>query len=199
MKKEQNITWHDRSITRRDRHLRNNHKSSIIWFTGLSGSGKSTIANAVELELFDLGVNSYLLDGDNLRHGLNNDLGFTDEDRAENIRRTAETAKLFIDSGLFAITALISPFRKDRDAARKLVSSNDFIEVYVKCPLAICESRDPKGLYKKARAGEIAAFTGINSPYEEPHHPEIILETDRYSIAGCVKIVIDYLITHKRI
>lgn len=199
MKKEQHITWHDRTITRRDRHLHNNHKSSIIWFTGLSGSGKSTIANAVELELFDLGVSSYLLDGDNLRHGLNSDLGFTDEERVENIRRTAEIAKLFIDSGLFAITALISPFRKERDAARKLVSSDDFIEVYVKCPLAICESRDPKGLYKKARAGEIPAFTGIDSPYEEPVHPEIILETDRYSIAGCVKIVIDYLITHKRI
>ena len=199
MKRSTNITWHQPTITRKDRNLRNGHQSCILWFTGLSGSGKSTIANEVELKLFDLNVHSYLLDGDNIRHGLNRDLGFSNEDRQENIRRIAETTKLFIDSGQFALTAFISPFRKDRDAARELVAEDDFIEVFVKCPLEVCEKRDPKRLYKKARKGEIPSFTGISSPYEEPLQPEITIESDKYSVAECANIIIDYLIKQKKI
>jgi adenylylsulfate kinase len=188
-----NIVWHQTSITKEDRRKRNGHHSAILWFTGLSGSGKSTIANAVSKKLFDLGIQNYVLDGDNIRHGLNKDLGFSAEDRTENIRRIGEVAKLFVDSGQFVLTAFISPFAQDRELVRNLVEKDEFIEVYVKCPLEECERRDPKGLYKKARNGEIRDFTGIDSPYEAPVSPELILETDRYTIDECANQVLAYL------
>jgi adenylylsulfate kinase len=188
-----NIVWHQTSITKEDRRKRNGHHSAILWFTGLSGSGKSTIANAVSKKLFDLGIQNYVLDGDNIRHGLNKDLGFSAEDRTENIRRIGEVAKLFVDSGQFVLTAFISPFTQDRELVRNLVEKDEFIEVYVKCPLEECERRDPKGLYKKARNGEIRDFTGIDSPYEAPVSPELILETDRYTIDECANQVLAYL------
>jgi adenylylsulfate kinase len=188
-----NIVWHQTSITKEDRRKRNGHHSAILWFTGLSGSGKSTIANAVSKKLFDLGIQNYVLDGDNIRHGLNKDLGFSAEDRTENIRRIGEVAKLFVDSGQFVLTAFISPFAQDRELVRNLVEKDEFIEVYVKCPLEECERRDPKGLYKKARNGEIRNFTGIDSPYEAPVSPELILETDRYTIDECANQVLAYL------
>ncbi|MBB3868839.1 adenylyl-sulfate kinase [Geobacillus sp. NFOSA3] len=188
-----NIVWHQTSITKKDRRKRNGHHSAILWFTGLSGSGKSTIANAVSKKLFDLGIQNYVLDGDNIRHGLNKDLGFSVEDRTENIRRIGEVAKLFVDSGQFVLTAFISPFAQDRELVRNLVEKDEFIEIYVKCPLEECERRDPKGLYKKARNGEIRDFTGIDSPYEAPVSPELILETDRYTIDECANQVLAYL------
>ncbi len=188
-----NIVWHQTSITKKDRRKRNGHHSAILWFTGLSGSGKSTIANAVSKKLFDLGIQNYVLDGDNIRHGLNKDLGFSVEDRIENIRRIGEVAKLFVDSGQFVLTAFISPFAQDRQLVRNLVEKDEFIEIYVKCPLEECERRDPKGLYKKARNGEIRDFTGIDSPYEAPVSPELILETDRYTIDECANQVLAYL------
>ncbi|WP_374719213.1 adenylyl-sulfate kinase [Parageobacillus toebii] len=188
-----NIVWHQTSITKEDRRKRNGHHSAILWFTGLSGSGKSTIANAVSKKLFDLGIQNYVLDGDNIRHGLNKDLGFSAEDRTENIRRIGEVAKLFVDSGQFVLTAFISPFAQDRELVRHLVEKDEFIEIYVKCPLEECERRDPKGLYKKARNGEIRDFTGIDSPYEAPVSPELTLETDRYTIDECANQVIAYL------
>jgi adenylylsulfate kinase len=188
-----NIVWHQTSITKEDRRKRNGHHSAILWFTGLSGSGKSTIANAVSKKLFDLGIQNYVLDGDNIRHGLNKDLGFSVEDRTENIRRIGEVAKLFVDSGQFVLTAFISPFAQDRQLVRNLVEKDEFIEIYVKCPLEECERRDPKGLYKKARNGEIRDFTGIDSPYEAPVSPELILETDRYTIDECANQVLAYL------
>ncbi|WP_026676526.1 adenylyl-sulfate kinase [Fictibacillus gelatini] len=199
MTKSLNITWHEATIKREDRQKLNNHLSNVIWFTGLSGSGKSTIANFVERKLHEIGVRSYVLDGDNIRFGLNKDLGFSDEDRKENIRRIGEVAKLFVDSGQMVLTAFISPFLEDRDNVRKLFDQGDFIEVYVKCPLNECENRDPKGLYKKARNGEIREFTGISSPYEEPLNPEIVIETDQYSIEECADKVIAYLIEKGRI
>lgn len=189
----ENITWHEAAITKGDRYELNKHKSAIVWFTGLSGSGKSTIANAVSRALYDKGIHSYVLDGDNIRHGLNKGLGFNEEDRKENIRRIGEVAKLFVDSGQFALTAFISPYRSDRERVRKLVSEHEFIEVYVKCALEECEKRDVKGLYKKARAGEIKDFTGIHSPYEEPYSPEIVIDTKVQSIEECVLEVIQYL------
>jgi adenylylsulfate kinase len=188
-----NIVWHQTTITKEDRRKRNGHHSAILWFTGLSGSGKSTIANAVSKKLFDLGIQNYVLDGDNIRHGLNKDLGFSAEDRTENIRRIGEVAKLFVDSGQFVLTAFISPFAQDRELVRHLVEKDEFIEIYVKCPLEECERRDPKGLYKKARKGEIRDFTGIDSPYEAPVFPELTLETDRYTIDECANQVIAYL------
>jgi adenylylsulfate kinase len=188
-----NIVWHQTSITKEDRRKRNGHHSAILWFTGLSGSGKSTIANAVSKKLFDLDIQNYVLDGDNIRHGLNKDLGFSAADRTENIRRIGEVAKLFVDSGQFVLTAFISPFAQDRELVRNLVEKDEFIEIYVKCPLEECERRDPKGLYKKARNGEIRDFTGIDSPYEAPVSPELMLETDRYTIDECANQVIAYL------
>jgi adenylylsulfate kinase len=193
MKKDNNIVWHKQAITKSDRQRLNNHKSCVLWFTGLSGSGKSSLANAVDNRLYQLGVRSYVLDGDNIRHGLNKGLGFSKEDRTENIRRIGEVAKLFVDSGQIVSSAFISPFCEDRDLVRSLFHSDEFIEVYVKCPLSICEDRDPKGLYKKARNGEIREFTGIGSPYEEPKAPEIVLETNRLSVKQSVNTVINYL------
>ena len=184
--KSDNVVWHQTAITRQDRNGQNGHRSLILWFTGLSGAGKSTLANAVEARLFDRGCASIVLDGDNVRHGLCGDLGFSAADREENIRRIGEMAKLFIDAGVIALTAFISPFRDDRRRVRELVDEGDFIEVYCRCSLDTCEERDVKGMYKKARRGEIKDFTGISSPYEEPERADIIVDTDRLSIDQCV-------------
>ena len=187
------ITWHDTSVTVEERRLRNKHHSFVLWFTGLSGSGKSTIANALAAELFSQNINTYVLDGDNIRHGLNKDLGFSDDDRKENIRRIAEVSKLFVDNGTITITAFISPFREDRASARSILPEGEFIEVYIKCPLQACEERDPKGLYKKARNGEIPSFTGIDSPYEEPVQPELTIDTEGLSVQQSVAQIVHYL------
>ena len=188
-----NIVWHDAAVTRADREEMNGHKSAIIWFTGLSGSGKSTLAHAVEEALHKIQARTYVLDGDNIRHGLCQDLSFSDVDRVENVRRIGEVAKLFTDAGMMVLTAFISPFRSDRQAVRDLVNDNDFIEVYCKCSLDVCEERDPKGLYKKARAGSIADFTGISSPYEEPLSPEVAVETDKQDLDQSVEQVLNVL------
>ena len=188
-----NITWHEASLDKQLRRKQFEHHSFVLWFTGLSGSGKSTVANAAAKALFDEGLNPYVLDGDNIRHGLNKDLGFSEEDRTENIRRIGEVSKLFVDSGQIVLTAFISPFVKDRELVRELLESDEFIEVYIKCPVDECEKRDPKGLYEKARQGLIKDFTGIDSPYEEPVNPEIVVETDKHSIDECVEQIINYL------
>jgi len=188
-----NIVWHKTTISKQDRQQLNNHKSCVLWFTGLSGSGKSTLANAVDVKLFEQGIRSYILDGDNIRHGLNKGLGFNKKDRAENIRRLGEVAKLFVDSGIIVSTAIISPFRNDREQVRKLFPDGEFIEIYVACPLEICEHRDPKGLYRRARQGKITNFTGIDSPYEPPINPELMIETHKCSIEEGAEKVIRYL------
>ncbi|XZF74704.1 adenylyl-sulfate kinase [Bacillus sp. AL-1R] len=188
-----NIVWHQASISKEDRRQKNNHHSCILWFTGLSASGKSTIANEVAKALYHLNVQQYVLDGDNIRHGLNKDLGFTDYDRTENIRRIGEVAKLFVDNGQIVLTAFISPFIADRNLVRSLVEQGEFIEVYVECSVETCESRDPKGLYKKAKNGEIQNFTGISSPYEAPLNPEITLKTDLQSVQECVETILQFL------
>ncbi|CAK6698144.1 adenylyl-sulfate kinase [Synechococcus sp. CBW1107] len=175
--KATNIVWHEASVDRDSRASQRGHRSAILWFTGLSGAGKSTLANAVNVELFQRGLATYLLDGDNVRHGLCKDLGFSDADREENIRRIGEVAKLFLDAGVITLTAFVSPFRADRDRARALVERGDFIEIHCSADLAICEQRDPKGLYAKARAGVIKEFTGISSPYEAPESPELLVDT----------------------
>ncbi|MDM5301677.1 adenylyl-sulfate kinase [Bacillus vallismortis] len=187
------IVWHEASITKEEYQQKNKHKSSILWLTGLSGSGKSTIANAAARELFELGYQVIVLDGDNIRHGLNKDLGFSDEDRKENIRRIGEVAKLFVQQGTIVITAFISPFREDREQVRQLVEAGEFNEVYIKCDLDICEQRDPKGLYKKARNGEIPFFTGIDSPYEEPEAPELVLDSGQHDREACKNQLIEFV------
>lgn len=179
--KATNITWHAHKVSREEREKLLNQKGVVLWFTGLSGSGKSTIANEVAYRLHKKGKLTYVLDGDNIRHGLNKDLGFTPEDRAENIRRVSEVANLFADAGVITLTAFISPYRKDRNFCRSLLQDR-FMEIYTKAPLEICEERDPKGLYKKARAGDIKKFTGIDAPYEPPENPELIIETDKETI-----------------
>ncbi|MFD0868590.1 Adenylyl-sulfate kinase [Chlamydia abortus] len=189
----ENIVWHAASVTKPDRHRLNRHKSCVLWFTGLSGSGKSTLANAVQTKLHELEKRSYVLDGDNIRHGLSKGLGFSAEDRRENIRRIGEVAKLFVDAGIITLTAFISPYREDRNLARGLLEPGEFIEIYVKCPLEECERRDPKGLYQKARNGEISEFTGISSPYEEPLAPDIVIDSSRKSVEESVELVISYL------
>lgn len=188
-----NIVWHTHHVTKKERSQMKSQKPCILWFTGLSGSGKSTIANAVENRLHAEGLHTYLLDGDNVRHGLNKDLGFSDEDRVENIRRIGEVAKLFVDSGLIVLTAFISPFRSDRAMVRDLVDEGEFFEVFIDTPLEVCESRDPKGLYQKARRGEIAHFTGISSPYEAPVSPEIHLKTATMEIDEAAEHIIGIL------
>ncbi|MEW9052910.1 MAG: adenylyl-sulfate kinase [Neobacillus sp.] len=193
MSKATNITWHAATVTKADRRVQNGHGSAVLWFTGLSGSGKSTIANAVSSELYRLGINEYVLDGDNIRHGLNKDLGFSDYDRTENIRRIGEVAKLFVDSGAIVTTAFISPFRSDRDQVRALFEEGEFIEVFVSCPLDECEKRDPKQLYAKARRGEIKDFTGIDSPYESPERPEITVQSNLLSVKEAVDQILNYL------
>lgn len=192
--KSTNVTWHRGHVSPEDRQRRNGHSAAVLWFTGMSGSGKSTLAHAVEKALHDRGCHTYVLDGDNIRHGLNKNLGFSPEDRTENIRRIAEVARLFHDAGVIVLTAFISPYRADRDAAR-LVIGEDFVEVFVQADLATCEARDPKGLYKKARAGEIAEFTGISAPYEEPEAAEIVVDTGANDLDACVRMVIAYLET----
>ncbi|MCR8847349.1 adenylyl-sulfate kinase [Rossellomorea sp. SC111] len=187
MSEKQNIVWHEAAVTKQERRTRNGHQSFILWFTGLSASGKSTVANAVAASLFQQGKQVYVLDGDNIRHGLNNDLGFNEDDRKENIRRIGEVSKLFVDSGQIVLTAFISPYREDRNLVRELVRPKEFLEVFVHCSLEECEKRDPKGLYKKARNQEITQFTGISAPYEEPENPEIVLDTEKHSIKECVE------------
>ncbi|CAG9296196.1 adenylyl-sulfate kinase [Celerinatantimonas diazotrophica] len=189
----QDVTWHQTSVSLEQRQQLNGHRSVLLWYTGLSGSGKSTIANAVDVKLYQLGVHSYVLDGDNVRHGLNGDLGFSNHDRVENIRRISEVAKLMVDAGLVVSTAFISPFIHDRVQARKLLGER-FIEVFVDTPLSVCEARDPKGLYQKARGGEIKHFTGIDSAYEIPNSPEVHLKTDQYSIEQCAQQVVAALV-----
>ncbi|MFB9761251.1 adenylyl-sulfate kinase [Ectobacillus funiculus] len=188
-----NIIWHHSTITKKSRQLMNGHKSCVLWFTGLSGSGKSTLANAVDHELFKRGFRSYVLDGDNIRHGLNSDLRFGAQDRKENIRRIGEVAKLFVDSGQIVSSAFISPFVEDRDLVRSMFEKDEFIEIFLKCPIQVCENRDPKGLYKKARKGEIPDFTGIDSPYEIPYKPEVIIETHKVTIEQSVTKIISFL------
>jgi len=189
----QHTVWHEHTVTREEREALNNHKGAIVWFTGLSGAGKSTLANALEDRLNKMGKRTYVLDGDNVRKGLNNDLGFSDADRVENIRRIGEVSKLMLDAGIIVMTAFISPFRADRDIVRNLVAKGEFIEVYTEADLDICEQRDPKGLYKKARAGEIPEFTGISSPYEAPENPEITINTGDRDIPHCVDELVAYL------
>jgi len=191
--KSSNVVWHEQTIDKRARAAQKAQKPAVLWFTGLSGAGKSTVANALEQALFKRGHHSYLLDGDNVRHGLNRDLGFSDQDRVENIRRIGEVAKLMADSGLVVLTAFISPFRADRAMVRELMEDGEFIEIHVDAPLDVCESRDPKGLYAKARAGVIRNFTGIDSPYEAPEAPEIIVDTSRLSVDECVEELLGYL------
>lgn len=188
------IVWHNTTVTHQDRVKLKRQQPVVLWFTGLSGSGKSTVANAVESKLLSLGKHSYLLDGDNVRHGLNKDLGFSDADRIENIRRIGEVAKLFVDSGAIVLTAFISPFISDRQQARELLAEKQFLEVFIDTPLKICEQRDPKGLYKKARKGEIKNFTGIDSKYEAPLNPEIHVKTANKSIEECAELVVKQLV-----
>ena len=190
---KENIIPHTYQISIDDRRKQNNHSSFLIWFTGLSGSGKSTIANALELELYKLGIRTYTLDGDNIRKGLNNDLTFSPEDRTENIRRIAETAHLMIDAGLVVLAAFVSPYKKDRENIKNIVKDVNFIEVYINTSIEECERRDVKGLYKKARAGEIKNMTGISAPYEAPEHPDIEIITESESIKSSVKKIIDFI------
>ncbi len=194
-----NITWHHGTITRAQREERNGNRGAILWYTGLSGCGKSTIALEVEKRLFDLGRHTYLLDGDNIRFGLNSNLGFAPQDRTENIRRIGEVAKLFVDAGIIVATAFISPYRADRDRVRALVAPGDMLEIFLRCDISVCEQRDPKGLYKKARAGEIADFTGISAPYEEPLNPEIVIDSGTMSVDACARTVVKYLKEHRYI
>ena len=197
--KATDLAWHSHLVTRAERAAQKNQRPCIIWMTGLSGAGKSTLANELECALLRMGHHSYLLDGDNVRHGLNKDLGFSPKDRVENIRRIGEVAKLFVDAGQIAITAFISPYRADRQMVRALVGPEDFIEIYVRTPLAVCEQRDPKGLYAKARAGLIKEFTGIDSPYEAPVNPELELDTHALSLDACVHKMLHYLQSTGRI
>ncbi len=185
-----NVIWQQATVTRAERETQNHHKSAILWFTGLSGAGKSTLATAVESRLHQLNCRTFVIDGDNVRHGLCGDLGFSPADRTENIRRVGEVAKLFTEAGVIALTAFISPFRADRDRVRTLVADGDFFEIYCKADLEVCEQRDVKGLYQKARAGQILEFTGISSPYEAPEHPELVVETGVNSLESCVEQVI---------
>jgi adenylylsulfate kinase len=190
-----NIIRHKSKISKSDREKLNGHKGACIWFTGLSGSGKSTLANAVEKVLFDKGIHTYLLDGDSIRQGLNSDLDFSKEGRIENIRRVGEVSNLFVDAGLIVLTSFISPFKKDREIVRNLLPKNKFIEIFVDCDLETCEKRDPKGLYKKARAGEIKDFTGISSPYEKPENPELKIDNGMNSnLTENVKMIVGYLV-----
>jgi len=188
-----NVVWHNATVTRERRQTQNGHKSVILWFTGLSGAGKSSLAHAVEEQLHQLGCRTYVLDGDNVRHGLCGDLGFSVEDRVENIRRIGEVAKLMLESGVIVMTAFISPFQSERETARKLVPHGEFIEVFCRADIEVCESRDVKGLYRRARAGEISNFTGISSPYEEPSKPELIVDTGSSSVEDCVDKILGLL------
>lgn len=191
--KATNVTWHDHRVTKEERCKLNGHKGAVLWFTGLSACGKSTISNTVDHLLYSMGKRSYVLDGDNIRMGLNKNLGFSAEDRAENIRRIGEVAKLFSSAGMFTLTAFISPYRADRDKVRELMPAGEFIEIFVDATVETCEQRDPKGLYKKARAGEIKNFTGISDPYEAPEKPELVLDSNNKGIDELAQEVIAYL------
>jgi len=191
--KSTNTVWHQATVTRQRRAELNQHQSVVLWFTGLSGAGKSTLAHALEERLYQMGYHTFVLDGDNVRHGLCADLGFSNEDRVENIRRISEVAKLFLEAGIIVLTAFISPFRTDRAKARSLIGE-DFVEIYCECPLPVCEQRDVKGLYKRARAGEIKEFTGISSPYEHPEAAELSIKTHTKSIDQCVDDILVYLV-----
>ena len=193
LNKNKDIVWHDHHVSKLERSKIKAQKPCILWFTGLSGSGKSTIANAVEAKLNKMQKHTYLLDGDNIRMGLNKGLGFSDEDRIENIRRIGEVAKLFVDAGTIVLTAFISPFQRERDSVRQLVGRGEFIEVFIDAPLEVCESRDPKGLYVKARKGEIPNFTGIDSPYEAPQKPEVHILNNNVEIEEVADMIVDYL------
>lgn len=190
---EKNIIPHTHLITKRERQAANKHRSLVIWFTGLSGSGKSTLAGKVEELLFEQGIKTYILDGDNVRTGINNNLGFSPEERKENIRRIGEMSKLFVDAGIVVLTAFISPYLSDRMLVKRLLNEGEFVEVYVKCPLEVCEQRDVKGLYKKARSGEIKDFTGINAPYELPQQPAITVETNKLTIDEAAGKIYDHI------
>lgn len=192
-KLDENVIWHQHQVEKKQRAEQKNQKPCLLWFTGLSGSGKSTVAGALEAALFARGQHTYLLDGDNVRHGLCGDLGFSDSDRVENIRRVGEVAKLMVDAGMIVLSAFISPFQSERKAVRDLLNSDEFIEVFIDTPLATCESRDPKGLYLKARAGEIKNFTGIDSEYQQPLNPEIVIDTERQTTEQSVEKIINYL------
>jgi adenylylsulfate kinase len=191
--KTENTIWHAATISRQDRQQQNRHRSAILWFTGLSGAGKSTLAHAVEERLYARGCRTYVLDGDNVRHGLCGDLGFSAADRTENIRRIGEMSKLMMDAGVITLTAFISPFRADRDRVRGMVMQGEFIEIYCHCPVEVCETRDVKGLYQRARTGEVKEFTGISSPYEAPLSPELTVNTATQSLDAGVAQVLDYL------
>jgi len=193
MIKSTGVVWHHATVTRARREQLNEHKSVVLWFTGLSGSGKSTLAHSVEERLHQMGCRTFVLDGDNVRHGLCGDLGFSEQDRVENIRRVGEVAKLILEAGVISLTAFISPFRSDREKVRSLFPHGDFLEIYCRCPLEICEARDVKGLYKRARVGEVKNFTGISSPYEEPAVPELIVDTGRLSLDASVDLVLNLL------
>jgi len=196
MEKSENITWQATKVDKQQRQTRFGHKSAVLWFTGLSGSGKSTIAVELEKQLFERNINSYVLDGDNVRFGLNRNLGFSAEDRTENIRRIGEVSKLFVDAGTITLTAFISPYRADRDHVREILGDEEFIEVFVDTPIEVCEDRDVKHLYEKARRGEIKGFTGIDAPYETPNNPEITIDTSTQSLEASVQQIIDYLTSH---
>ena len=193
MEATKNIVWHAATIGKQDRHRMNGHKSAVLWYTGLSGAGKSTLANKVEEKLFERGIHTYVLDGDNVRMGLNKGLGFTAEDRKENIRRIGEVAKLFVDAGVIVSTAFVSPYTADRDLVRALVPEGEFVEIYVAASLEVCETRDTKGLYKKARAGEIKNFTGISDPYEAPENAELTVDTGGQTLDESAEVVLNYL------
>ncbi len=191
--KSTNTIWHNATVTRERRQKLNEHKGAVVWFTGLSGSGKSTLAHTVEERLHKMGSRTYVFDGDNVRHGLCSDLGFSELDRSENIRRIAEMCQLFVDAGVIALTAFISPLHKDRELVRKLMG-NDFLEVYCRCPVAVCEQRDVKGFYRKARAGEIKDFTGISAPYDEPQNADLVIDTDKQSLEESMSKVLQLLL-----
>ena len=192
--KEKNIARFDGYVKRGDRNKAYGHKSGVVWFTGLSASGKSTIAHTLEKILFEKGIKVYVFDGDNIRHGLNSDLGFSPEDRRENLRRIAEVSKLFVDAGLIVLACFVSPYRKDREYIKQIIGKEDFIEIYVKCPVEVCEKRDPKGFYKKAKAGIIKGYTGVDAPYEEPENPDLIIESDKLSPEESAKKVYEFLV-----
>jgi adenylylsulfate kinase len=191
----ENLTWHVGEVDEAERARVHGHRGVVLWMTGLSGSGKSTVAHRVEKRLLERGVFAYVLDGDNVRHGLNRDLGFSPEDRKENIRRIGEVAKLFVDAGAVVMTAFVSPYRSDRDEARAIVPEGRFVEVFVDTPLEVCEARDPKGLYKKARAGEIRNLTGLQAPYEPPLSPEIRVDTSRLDVDACAEVIVAHLLS----
>jgi len=191
------VVWHETLVNMRERNRMNKHKSGVVWFTGLSASGKSTIAHHLEKDLFDRGIRAYVLDGDNVRHGINSNLGFSREDRRENLRRIAEVSKLFVDAGVVVLAAFISPYREDRAFVRDVVGVDNFFEIFVKCSVDVCETRDPKGLYKKARAGIIKNYTGVDAPYEEPEKPDLVIDTVENDVETSVRKVLEFLESKK--